>query len=117
MDSVTEEVSMSPGNAHGDSLPLFAYLQMFEGMPVGDAIPKIRSALETLHLTSHVEVVIVLRGEGEKVKSVLDIEARTVYGLAVLGEVEARAEFLPCPEGECEYADDTCRWCGNVRSS
>lgn len=100
------------GSAHAASLPIFFKMQMVEGLPVWDRPVLIYESLQSMKLEKDIEVVIRVAE-----KTGISLEGLTPYGQQVLDELEARASFVPCPEGECEYTTSSaCRWCGSVRS-
>jgi hypothetical protein len=101
----------SQSRAHGLSLPLFALMQRSEGENAGDASLRVRSGVQALKLEGDIDVVIVISQGAAQV----GMEPRSDFGAQILREVMARAEFVPCPEGTCEYDEHgACKWCGSI---
>lgn len=103
---------MTSSHAHALSLPLYSLLQKLDGHPSWEASLDIRKALEVLHLEKDLDPVIVITSHC----TAINVESKTPTGHAVLEELRARSQFLPCPEGECEYASSgNCLWCGGPK--
>lgn len=99
-------------SAHCSSLPLFSAIQKVRGRPIWEATKNLAEMLEQMKLERDIEPVVVL----DRDLTIMDLQPISRFGTAVLEELKSRAEFLPCPEGECEYdATDTCRWCGKLK--
>jgi hypothetical protein len=104
---------MNPSAAHCSSLPFYAAILRVSSLPVWEALKDLTDTLEHLKLERDIRVVVVLGGKGGPV---IDFEPLSRYGTLVLDELKTRSEFLPCPDGGCDYdASDVCRWCGKVK--
>jgi len=102
---------MTAGAAHSPSLHLFTALQRFDSREAWDAVDGLSKLISLLHLEEDIEPVLIISSSTS-----ISIEPRSPFGEAIIGELEARSNFPPCPEGECE-TDGTgiCKWCGAGR--
>lgn len=97
--------------AHSVSLPLFNALENLRGKPADEALNGVMFMLRCLHLTEDIKPVVIFVHS----RSSVDLVSQTAYGREIMDEVKLRSEFLPCPEGECEYDESRrCRWCGKM---
>ena len=98
--------------AHSVSLPLFNAIQNNNGKPAWDALCGISHIIKCLSLEKDIQPVVLILAHA----TCIDLQPESAYGREVLHEAKVRSEFLPCPDGECEYdASSNCRWCGKAK--
>jgi hypothetical protein len=85
-------------------------MQRVDGKPAWDASSSLLETVAALGLESDIRVVLIIESSMK-----ISLEAASVRGEEVLSELRSRSQFLPCPEGECEYGPGSsmCKWCGN----
>jgi hypothetical protein len=97
-----------PGDsAHDASLGITSLLRHLDGTEVSQAYASLQGYLKEHRLLGHIQPSIVFENGMQK----LELETRSSYGAEVLHEM-LEFKFIPCPEGACEFAGGTCRWCG-----
>jgi hypothetical protein len=96
-------------SAHIAAAPLYAAIQSVNKTGITVAARNISETLKALGLSEDIESVLVISTETS-----IDLRSHTEFGHKVLSEVGDQSELPPCPDGECEYRQDVCRWCGQV---
>lgn len=96
-------------SAHAAAIPIYAAIQAVSQTGLYEAAQNIAETLRVLGLSEDIESVLVITDDVS-----IDLRSQTEFGLKVLSEVGDHSELPPCPEGECEYRHEVCRWCGKV---
>lgn len=96
-------------SAHIAAAPLYAAIQSVNTTGIATAARNIADTLLVLGLSEDIESVLIIADDVS-----IDLRSQTEFGQMVLSEVGDQSELPPCPDGECEYRQDVCRWCGQV---
>lgn len=96
-------------SAHVAAAPIHAAIQSVGADGIASAAMAIAETLLALGLSEDIESVLVISDDIS-----IDLRSQTEFGHKVLSEVGEQSDLPPCPDGECEYRQDVCRWCGKV---
>lgn len=98
--------------AHALSLPLFSLIDSFDGnlATLEETVEDIRDFILSHNLTLDISPVV------NREETAVQITSLSPFGEVIIRELRTRCEFFPCPEGTCEYGQESfCKWCGTLK--